>query len=406
LKFFKQEKKLTILITELDEYTTRIFHFVYKHKRIPTNQEMFLELKIPSNHLEEVIRYFNHPPRAKALKKYTSDELQQLDAQSVLLTPFVKDEQINLTEVVINLNYNLSHARELVDFCNQIIKLPEKSLRNYFDLFNQSDIDLNVVRVIQTHQRLEDQRPETHPKEPISILKLARASKLGILSARLAMSYYEQERTKIPNATELAEVRVKELDNEIRRYFADLLQTPNVTLKQILTHENWKLPIPDPPELTIENVTKMTDDFIRKYKPKTKDPLLGLFQMAGDAITSLVDTFITPTVEKVMLGSFLDPTFTHAKEILAVLQPIRDQTTELSTAIPIGLQTIEYVPAEQVVILKEKDRIFCSMCYKFFPNTTAHAQCKKCHRIVCADCQVVGVTTCPMCRGELKNINI
>ena len=116
MKIFKRNKKPTIPITELDEYTTQIFHFVYKQKRIPTNQEMFLELKIPSNHLEEVIHYFNHPPKAKSLKKYTQEELRQLDAQSVLLTPFVKEEQINLTEVVINLNYNLSNARELVDF--------------------------------------------------------------------------------------------------------------------------------------------------------------------------------------------------------------------------------------------------------------------------------------------------
>jgi hypothetical protein len=401
LKIFKREKKTNIPITELDEYTTRIFHFVYKQKRIPTNQEMFLELKIPSNYLEEVIHYFNHPPKSKSLKKYTQEELRQLDAQSVLFTPFVKEEQINLTEVVINLNYNLSNARELVDFCNNVILLPEKQLRDYFELFNQADIDLNIVRVVQSHHQLEQQQSLSQETKSVSILRLARVCKLGLLSTRLAMSYYEQQRTKIPKTSEIAESRVKQLDSEIRKYFADLLKAPNVSLKQILTHENWKLPIPDPPELTIENVTKMTDDFVRKYKTKTKDPILGIFQLAGDAVNTLVNTFITPTVEKVITGSFPDPTFTHAKEVLAVLQPIRDQSTELSAAISIGLQTIQYVPAEQVEILKEKDRIFCSMCHKFFPKNTSHFQCKKCQRLVCGDCQVVGVTQCPMCRGGL-----
>ncbi|MHA2227393.1 MAG: hypothetical protein ACXAC8_19405 [Candidatus Hodarchaeales archaeon] len=400
MKLFRREKKPNLPQTELDEYTTRIFHFVYNQKRIPTNQEMFLELEIPSNHLEEVIHYFNHPPKAKPLKKYTKEEIKQLDAQSVLLTPFVQEEQINLTEVVINLNYQLSTARELVDFCNQIIELPTKKLKDYFDIFKHVEIDLNVVRVIQTHHSL---RGIDSPK-PISVLKLAQASKLGVLSTRLAMNHYEDERRNIPTTTDLTEEHVRRLDKEIRKSFPDLLQAPSISLEKILTHQNWKLPIPDPPELTIENVTKMTDRFVRENKSKGRDPITGIFQFAGEALNSLVNTYITPAFQKVFTDSFPDPTFSHAKEILAVLQPIRDQTIELSAAFQVGFQTIQYVPAEQVKILKEKDRIFCSACHSFYPKKNPHFQCTKCQRIVCPDCEQVGVTKCPICRGKILSV--
>jgi len=94
MKFLKREKKYSIEIKELDEYSTRIFHFIYEQKRLPTNQEMFLKLKIPSNVLEEVIHYFNHPPTAKPLKKYNPDQLKQLNTQSILIFPLSKTNKL------------------------------------------------------------------------------------------------------------------------------------------------------------------------------------------------------------------------------------------------------------------------------------------------------------------------
>jgi hypothetical protein len=364
---------------------------------------MFLELKIPSAVLEEVIHYFNHPPAAKALKKYTSEQIRQLDNQSILVFPFIQNEQLNLTEVVIGLNYSPSNARELINFCNTVIKMEEKKVSSHFELYNTTDIELNVTRIVRKHHQLKGKK-----EKPVAILDLARKSRLGVLSTRIALSYYEQHRLNVPYSSELTEARVTELDGEIRHYFPDLLKVSSLSLEHILTHPNWKLPIADPPELTVENVTKLTDDFVRQYKPQTKDPVVGLFQLAGDAMKNIVDTFVTPTIEKAMGDVVANPTLTHAQELLSVLQPIRDQEIELAPTYHVGFQTIEYVPAEQVVILKEKDRFFCSLCQGFFPKKEAHYECSACKRAVCTNChqesQQAGMTKCPMCRGSLKEI--
>ncbi len=397
MRWFRREKKYSIPIKELDEYSTRIFHFVYEQKRLPTNQEMFLELKIPSVTLEEVIHYFNHPRAPQALKKYEPEQIKQLDTQSILIFPFIKKEQINLTEVVIGLNYATSNARELVNFCNSVIEMPEKKIPSFFDLFETNDIELNVVRVVKTHQSLKGKTGSS-----VSILELAKHSRLGVLSTRVALSYYDRNRLNIPYSSDLIESRVAELDNEIRQYFPNLLKDPSLSLESVITHPNWLLPITDPPELTVENVVKITDGFVKDYKPQTKDPIAGLFQLAGDAMKNLVDTFIKPSIDKAMGDTIPNPTLTHAQEVLSVLQPIRDQEVELAPTYNVGLQTIEYVPAEQVKILKKKDRFFCSLCQKFYPKIESRYECSSCHRSLCDNCYQVGMKKCPVCRGSLK----
>lgn len=432
MKFLKREKKYSIEIKELDEYSTRIFHFIYEQKRLPTNQEMFLELKIPSNVLEEVIHYFNHSSPAKPLKKYNPDQLKQLNTQSILIFPFIKNQQINLTEVVIGLNYSTSNARELVNFCNSIIEMEEKKISSHYNLFETEEIELNVVRVVKKHLQLKDQlntkeqstettpatqntqvkptKPATQSDETVSILDLASQCRLGVLATRTALSYYEQNRLKIPYPADMSESKVKEMDTEIRQYFADLLKTPTLNLESVLTHPNWRLPVSDPPELTVENVTNVTDDFIQKYKSTATDPITGLFQLAGDAMKNIASTFLAPVIEKTMIGEAIpNPTLTHAQEILSVLLPIRDQEDELAPTYNIGLHTIEYVPAEQVVILKEKDRFFCGLCQKFYPKKDTHQECSSCHRSICQNCyqesKQAGMTKCPVCRGSLKTIS-
>lgn len=403
MRLFKRGKKYKTAPKELDEYSTSIFHFIYEHQRLPTNQEMFLKLKIPSAALEEVIHYFNHPPQPIPLKKYDQEQLRQLDAQSILIFPFIQTGQLNLTEIVIGLNYSTSNARELVNFCNSVIKIPENKVMGNVNLYNTQDTELNVVRVVKTYQQL---KKASKPTELVSILDLARESRLGVLTTRVALSYYEHNRLNIPLSSDLSESRVKELDAEIRRYFSDLLKAPSLTLESILTHPNWKLPISDPPELTIENVTKITDKFIREYKPRAEDPVTGIFQLAGDTMKNIVNTFISPAIEKAMEDSIRNPTLKHAQELLSVLQPIRDQEVELAPTYNVGLQTIEYVPAEQVMILKEKDRFYCGLCQNFYPKKDSHYECSSCQRSVCLTCYKeslqAGLTKCPVCRGALK----
>ena len=397
MKWIKREKKYSLPIKELDDYSTRIFHFVYEQKRLPTNQEMFMELKIPSASLEEVIHYFNHPPAPQALKKYEPEQIKLLDAQTILIYPFVTNEKINLTEVVIGLNYSTSNARELVNFCNTVIRMSENNMPQYFDLFETNDIELNVVRVIKKHRKLMEKNPDSIP-----ILKLARKSHLGVLSTRIALIYYERNRLKIPQPSEISEARANELDEEIRNYFSDLLEVPSLSLESVLTHPNWKLPTVEPPELTVDNVTKIVNDITKQHKQRTKDPIVGVFHLAGDTVKKIVDTFIKPKIDQTIEKPITNPTLTHAQEILCVLQPIRDQEAELAPTYNVGLQTIEYVPAEQVKILKEKDRFFCSLCQEFYPKNDPHYDCISCQRSLCDNCYQVGMKTCPVCRGKLN----
>ncbi|MFW9855480.1 MAG: hypothetical protein ACFFFG_10490 [Candidatus Thorarchaeota archaeon] len=407
MRLFKREKQYSLPSNELDEFSTRIFHFVYEHQRLPTNEEMFLDLKIPSASLDEVIHYFNHPPRPKQLKKYTQDQIQQLDAQSILILPFIKNDQLNLTDIVIRLNYSLSNGRELVNFCNTVIQLSEKKISDYYDLFDRSEIEINVVRIIQTHHRLKNQPTSS---ETVSLLELARECRLGILSTRVGMTYYKERRLHLPKTTDLDDIRKKELDAEIRQYLSDLPVAEKISLEDILVHDNWKLPIPDPPELTIENVTKITDNYVRTYDPPSENPLVGLFQLAGDTIKNLIDTFITPTITKVFGDSIPDPTLSHAQEILCILQTIREQNVELAPLYSVGSQTIEYVPAEQVEILKAKDRFFCSLCLRFYPKKDPHQVCASCQRAVCQNCyqesQQAGLTKCSVCQGSLRSAKV
>lgn len=81
MRLFKREKKYSISIKELDEHSAKIFHFVYEHHRLPTNQEMFLELKIPSAVMEEVIHYFNHPPTPTPIKNYDEEQIINIDTK-------------------------------------------------------------------------------------------------------------------------------------------------------------------------------------------------------------------------------------------------------------------------------------------------------------------------------------
>ena len=85
MPLFSREKKYSLSIPELDDYAARIFQFLHAHQRLPTNQELFLELKIPSNHLEEVLHYFNNPSLQFSLKKFEKDQKLTLDQQSVLM---------------------------------------------------------------------------------------------------------------------------------------------------------------------------------------------------------------------------------------------------------------------------------------------------------------------------------
>ncbi|MFX0172959.1 MAG: hypothetical protein ACFE9L_13685 [Candidatus Hodarchaeota archaeon] len=151
MRLFRREKKYQTAVKDLNEYSTRIFHYVYENKRLPTNQEMFLELKIPSAALEEVIHYFNNPPPPTPLKKYDQEQLTQLDMQSVLIFPFIQTGQLNLTEIVVGLNYSTSNARELVNFCNSVIEMPEKKVGEYINPARLQEIEINVIRVIRTH---------------------------------------------------------------------------------------------------------------------------------------------------------------------------------------------------------------------------------------------------------------
>ncbi|MFX0210199.1 MAG: hypothetical protein ACFFDT_29730, partial [Candidatus Hodarchaeota archaeon] len=125
-----------------------------------------------------------------------------------------------------------------------------------------------------------------------------------------------------------------------------------------------------------------------------------------DAMKNIFETFISPAIEKVMGDSIDNPTLTHAQEVLSVLQSLRDQKAELAPTYNIGLQTIEYVPAEQVVILKEKDRFFCSLCQKFYSKKDSHYACSSCQRSVCITCYKeslqAGLTKCSVCKGTLK----
>ncbi|MFX0172960.1 MAG: hypothetical protein ACFE9L_13690 [Candidatus Hodarchaeota archaeon] len=107
------------------------------------------------------------------------------------------------------------------------------------------------------------------------ILDLAHQSRLGVLSTRVALNYYEQNRGKVPHPSNLSEARKKELDSEIRNHFSELLTTPSLTLESIITHPHWKSPLPDPPELTVENVTRITDNFIQEHKLRTEDSVIG-----------------------------------------------------------------------------------------------------------------------------------